>query len=303
MITSLVFVVCLLGSQTVIAETIYYYHNDPVGMPLAMTDESGQKVWEADYLPFGEVHSESGVLNDRKFVGKERDEESDLDYFGARFHYAKVGRFLSVDSVRTIDSSSGRVISSFLENSQRQNTYAYSLNNPYKYVDPDGELPRIVTGRIEFTGGGVGAGASLGNVKVVPRGQIALPGGNGVRPAPIRYNPMNKGPLASDISSTFRSGTYTQKTLGESQTYYRVISENGNPTGRFWSVSKPKGSLQSTIDLALDPHWGNAATKVVKARVPAGTTIYEGTAASQRGLVGGGNQIYIPKVNPKWIEK
>ena len=63
----------LLGSQSVVAETIYYYHTDPVGTPLAMTDEGGAKIWEADYLPFGEVHTESGLLNDRKFVYKQRD--------------------------------------------------------------------------------------------------------------------------------------------------------------------------------------------------------------------------------------
>ena len=56
------------------------------------------------------------------------------------------------------------------------------------------------------------------------------------------------------------------------------------------------------IDSALDQNWGNTATRVVTARVAAGTTIYEGAAAAQRGLVGGGNQIYIPRVDPAWIQ-
>jgi hypothetical protein len=59
--------------------------------------------------------------------------------------------------------------------------------------------------------------------------------------------------------------------------------------------------VQSIIDFALDPAWGNTATNVVTARVPAGTTIYQGYAAPQGGLVGGGAQIYIPKVDPDWI--
>ena len=75
-----------------------------------------------------------------------------------------------------------------------------------------------------------------------------------------------------------------------------IAAQNG-----YWTATKPKGPLQSVIDSALDQNWGNSATTVIRAQVPAGTRIYEGAAAAQRGLVGGGNQIYIPKVDPKWI--
>lgn len=33
----------------------------------------------------------------------------------------------------------------------------------------------------------------------------------------------------------------------------------------------------------------------------AGTTIYDGAAAAQGGLVGGGSQVVIPRVNPNWV--
>lgn len=49
--------------------------------------------------------------------------------------------------------------------------------------------------------------------------------------------------------------------------------------------------------------WGNTGIRVVTAKVSAGTTIYQGVAAPQRGLVGGGDQVYIPQVNPTWIVK
>jgi hypothetical protein len=35
--------------------------------------------------------------------------------------------------------------------------------------------------------------------------------------------------------------------------------------------------------------------------VPSGRTVYEGFAAPQGGLVGGGSQVVIPNVNPTWI--
>lgn len=76
--------------------------------------------------------------------------------------------------------------------------------------------------------------------------------------------------------------------------------------GGYWTTSKPTGPVQSIIDSALNPAWGNPATKVVKIEVPPGVTFYQGQAASQGGLVGGGSQVLFPKdvvVDPAWIRK
>lgn len=117
----------------------------------------------------------------------------------------------------------------------------------------------------------------------------------------VNYGPVNPGPLSDDIADTFRSGTYTAKTVDEPTTLYRVTSDSGNKTGSYWTRVEPQGPLQSVIDSAIDQNWGNTASLVVKIEVPSGTRIYEGASAAQRGLVGGGNQIYIPKVDSKWI--
>jgi hypothetical protein len=53
------------------------------------------------------------------------------------------------------------------------------------------------------------------------------------------------------------------------------------------------------MDLALPP--GNTMKYVVEIKVPAGTTIYEGAAGPSSVLLGGGNQIFISKVDPQWI--
>jgi hypothetical protein len=63
------------------------------------------------------------------------------------------------------------------------------------------------------------------------------------------------------------------------------------------------GGIQSQIDFALRPEWGNNTKHVTKVIVSKGTTIYEGTAAPQTlnktiggtgQLIGGRNQVYIP---------
>jgi RHS repeat-associated protein len=63
--------------------------------------------------------------------GKERDAETGLDYFGARYSSAAQGRFMSPDPGPWV----------FL-NPQSYNAYTYALNNPLIYTDDDGETPR-----------------------------------------------------------------------------------------------------------------------------------------------------------------
>jgi RHS repeat-associated protein len=120
---------------------VYFYHTDPAGTPLAMTDSAGNLVWRGDYLPFGEENLITATeQNDYKFVGKELDKETGLYYFGARYMEATIGRFISSDPMEAVDSSKGKVNDKILLNPQGLNRYAYSLNNPYRYLDPDGRI-------------------------------------------------------------------------------------------------------------------------------------------------------------------
>ncbi len=64
------------------------------------------------------------------FTGKERDQESGNDYFGARYYASSMGRFMSPDP-------SGLVFAS-LANPQSLNLYAYVQNNPLSFTDPTG---------------------------------------------------------------------------------------------------------------------------------------------------------------------
>lgn len=82
--------------------------------------------------------------------------------------------------------------------------------------------------------------------------------------------------------------------------------------GSFLSKTPQNGGLQSQMDLALNPAWGNTAEYVSEVIVPKGTKIYEGTAVPQvikdsmgntiGHLPGGGSQVYIPNVNARWFK-
>lgn len=118
-----------------------------------------------------------------------------------------------------------------------------------------------------------------------------------------KFSPINPGPLPEAIAKTFRSATYTENVSDGTTTLYRVYGGKAGELGSYWTRTKPSGPVQSIIDSALDPSWGNTATKTTSITLPKGTKFYEGVAARQGGLVGGGNQVYIPKVNPSWINK
>src|SRR5947209_19281149 len=83
-----------------------YLAYDHLGSLRMVMDSYGQVMARRDYLPFGEEipantagrDAHFGANGDnitQKFTGKERDAESGLDYFGARYYSSAPGRFTS----------------------------------------------------------------------------------------------------------------------------------------------------------------------------------------------------------------
>jgi len=138
-----VLVLLLSFASLPLAAEVIYYDTNNVGTPVAMWDSTGGKVWEATYYPFGtEYQTPTNIWeNTRKFAGKEKDKETDLSYFGARYYDDLSGRFLTPDPVQPVDALTSKTNAEMLNNPQRLNRYAYGLNNPYRYVDPDGRNP------------------------------------------------------------------------------------------------------------------------------------------------------------------
>jgi hypothetical protein len=119
----------------------------------------------------------------------------------------------------------------------------------------------------------------------------------------VRHGPQNPGPLEAEVGETFRSASYTARTLAQPVELYRVYSDPDRMLGPYWSRTPPSGPLQATIDSALLPEYGNEATRVIHIRVPPGETIFEGYAARQRLQLGGGSQVYLLRVDPSWEVK
>jgi RHS repeat-associated protein len=118
-------------------DEVVYHHTDAIGSVRMVTDATGAVVARYDYAPFGTTvptNPPNANPDQRQFAGKERDNETILDYFGARYLRGESGRFFTTDPVLNIEAA--------LSDPQRWNRYAYSLNNPLRFIDPDGREVR-----------------------------------------------------------------------------------------------------------------------------------------------------------------
>jgi len=105
-------------------ELVYYYHNDHLGTPQVLTDDTGTIAWKAVYTPFGDaVTSIATVENPFRFPGQYYDQETGLHYNYFRYYNPQTGRYITPDPIGLF----GGV-----------NLYTFVENNPLYYVDPYG---------------------------------------------------------------------------------------------------------------------------------------------------------------------
>ena len=115
--------------------TTFFNHLDWLGTKRSRTAQSGAVSETCLSLPFGDGQSCSGnETTPNHFTGKERDTESGLGYFGARFFNSNQGRWLSADW----NPEPEAIPYSDLNNPQSLNLYGYVRNNPLSKADADG---------------------------------------------------------------------------------------------------------------------------------------------------------------------
>ena len=120
----------------------YYYHSDHLGSAQLITDNEGREYERIEYTPYGEYWVEKRAPENRtlpfKFTGKERDEETRLYYYGARYMDPRTSRWLSTDPALGEYMAGSNVGQGWIYNQINFNLYHYAGNNPIKYIDPTG---------------------------------------------------------------------------------------------------------------------------------------------------------------------
>jgi RHS repeat-associated protein len=138
---------CVSGFSTTCGER-EWYHTDLVGTVVARTNRLGaiSQASTGGYGAWGEIPV--GASGTRLFNGRTFDSGTGFSDFGARVYSQELGRFISGDSVWAHPLAP-----------QSANQYSFTLNNPYKFSDPSGNIPFfVVTGGIGALIGGVAAG-------------------------------------------------------------------------------------------------------------------------------------------------
>jgi RHS repeat-associated protein len=115
----------------------HYYLSDALNSTSMVVSASGIIENESDYYPWGgELQFVANDSNHYKFTGKERDAETQLDYFGARYYSNGLGRFITPDwSAKPVP-----VPYADFSNPQSLNLYGYVNNNPIGHIDKDGHF-------------------------------------------------------------------------------------------------------------------------------------------------------------------
>jgi RHS repeat-associated protein len=115
--------------------TTYFVHRDWLGTERARSSVSGASYENCTSLPYGDwLTCSTTDASPIHFTGKERDAESGLDAFGARYYNSTLARWVTPDwSAREEAVPYGDP-----DNPQTLNLYAYVANNPTSHLDPYG---------------------------------------------------------------------------------------------------------------------------------------------------------------------
>ncbi|MDH6310684.1 RHS repeat-associated protein [Dysgonomonas sp. PFB1-18] len=108
----------------------YFFQQDHLGNTRVVQDQDGTLIQRKYYYPFGAGFAENTKDNGKqpyKYNGKELDQMHRLDWYdySARHYDPALGRFTTVDPLA--------------EDYYSISPYAYVMNNPLKYIDPDGK--------------------------------------------------------------------------------------------------------------------------------------------------------------------
>ncbi len=195
-----------------------FIHNDHLSSVTLITNASGNVVENSFHSPFGEI-IEGGKASRFDYTGKEFNSVTqDYDY-NARRYNPNWGKFLQPDNniPATYDP-------------QSLNRYSYGMNNPYKFIDPNGREPvRSQAGSADQV---------IKYIKDVEKNNPDLSPNQVLKEAYTEYRHYEKSDISDqksekyspnfvytenqgvvDIRHFFGNAYYTQKTASESLTH------------------------------------------------------------------------------------
>ncbi|WP_175959143.1 RHS repeat-associated core domain-containing protein [Burkholderia pyrrocinia] len=105
-----------------------FFHNNPNGAAMRLTDSDGEIVWEADYQVWGTATTQNETEQRLRFQGQYCDSETGLHYCRYRYYDPSCGHFISPDPIGLLGGT---------------NVHRYSPN-PIAWTDPLGLALHLV---------------------------------------------------------------------------------------------------------------------------------------------------------------
>jgi RHS repeat-associated protein len=214
-----------------IPDTVTYILDDHLGSSNARLNASGGVIDREEYFPFGDSSLRTFTHKRYRYVGREKDSESGLYYYGARYYSAWMCRFISVDALAT--------------DYTQLSPYNYSDNNPIGDKDIDGnqntssETTNNPQVNMVLTETAAGAGS-----------------GNSVQPTSTQaQNLWNSVVSAAKAPGNEQLGTMVS-TLQNSTITYKLNLITNDPQGRMggdlqWVPSQDNNIGSETININI----------------------------------------------------
>jgi len=205
----------------------------------------------------GELQFVNNDSNHYKFTGKERDSETQLDYFGARYYSNGLGRFVTPDWA----AKATAVPYAEFSDPQSLNLYTYVRNIPTTQYDPDGHDPLLAIDIIQFLAAHFGhVGTVEGNVRSEYNARIA----------------ETKANQGGNITSAQREAMQQELRQGSTSTGRALAEAHDAKTAAAKAAKATAGTLEESAG-RTNPAF-NVAGKIGKVAGPVGTAVAIGLA-------------------------
>ena len=259
------------GTDQAPAQVVRYQFGNHLGSAMLELDDQSNIITYEEYFPFGStsyqaVAAQTDLPKRYRYTGKERDEENDLYYHGARYYAPWLGRWTAADP---IGISAGI------------NVYSFVRNRPSDRIDPEGTAdepgwfarhvgPASPLGQWISHADYAGSSFIQDDKKLAKAQQVA-------EVVTVTAATIATGGAAAEVTATYLAGT------GATALETAVISGAvgnvaGGATGRYLSTGFAGGSVSDALKAAADPA---AITKDVVVGGVTGGLAYGATRAVQ----------------------
>ena len=236
-----------------------------------------------------------------QFTGKERDVETGLDYFGARYLASVQGRLTSPDRYEVVvqknqggtHNEQQGLLNTFISNPQARNKYAYGLNNPLRNVDVGGQCSApagLSKGQTGVCIEAFIAAPRIGGIGLGDNRSFSSSGGTYRFRIDIRINPGSNGKISINTDTArskigLESFGPSLRGKGEAQIGKVITDDNGdrhfdivgtavNGFQRFsGGVAPPYGDIHFDLSFTTAPD-GTVSLDLAQARTFPSLEIY-----------------------------